>query len=253
MQSPSNIIRNPTFSSELKSINGNNDDNQAPPPSYTSIIYKLENPSYQHDNNFFPLPPSYTDVNSPTIFYINNYPGPPLEDGIVQMNSSDPIALNQSRTTGYFLSKRMQTYFNINAVLMILFGIVTIGLQIGLIVTHSIVFYYYGFWAGAVIICLGICTIIFNTRSQQCNIVKYFHSYAWETVFIAVVLGFGIIIIAVDTCDDNLSTTDDNSGRCKHSYKQLNGLLIGFIAVTFLQTFINTLILTVMKRRVMRI
>ncbi|CAF1448942.1 unnamed protein product [Rotaria sordida] len=253
MQSPSNIRRNSTNNNELKITNENTDDIQIPPPSYTSVIYKLENPSFQNDNNFLPLPPSYTDVNNPHVFYINNYPGPPLEDGIVQISSSNPILIHQPMIISRPLSKRMRIYFNVNTLLMILFGIVIIGLQIGLIVTHSIVFYYYGFWAGGGIICVGACTIIFSNRSHQFNLVKYFHSYVWQTVFFAVVLGFGIIVVSVDKCDDNLSASDINNGACKHSYSLLNGLLLGFVSLTFLQSLINTLILGTIKNRRMNI
>jgi hypothetical protein len=245
MQQTSNIRRD-SVSSESKNVNENTDDNQPPPPSYPSAIYKLEN----YDAR--PPPPSYSDANNPSVTYINNYPGPPLTDGTVQIVTSNPHSVIRQIPTGSYLSKKMRIYLTCNGILTIFFGLVIIGLQIGLLASHSIVYYYYGFWAGAIIISIGISTIIFKNRYQTYNYEKYFRSFIVQAIFIAVVFSFGIIIISTDTCDDKTFENDgdgDNDDTCKSSYKILNGFLLTIIALAFLQSLINTLIIGILKRR----
>jgi len=240
---PSSNIRRDSTNSELKNNNENHDDIQAPPPTYRSFIDKLENygglPSH---------PPSYTDINNPAVIYINNYPGPPATDGVVQIITSNYNSTRQENPIGNFLSKKMRIYLAINGALTIFFGLTTIGLQIGLLVLHSILYYYYGFWAGALIISVGINTIMFNTRYHIYDLDKYFRSFIWQTVFITVVFGFGIIIISTDTCDDSTTLDTGNDNTCKHSYKILNGFLVTVIVLTFLQSIINTLFIGCLKR-----
>jgi hypothetical protein len=239
---PSSNIRRDSVNSEPKNTNENLDDLQAPPPTYRSIIDKLEN----HDNHPS-LPPSYTEITDPSVVYINNYPGPPLTDGIVQITTSNQNPLNQAIPTEFFLPKKIRIYLFINGAITIFFGIVAIGLQIGLLISDSIVYYYYGFWAGALIISIGISTIMLTNRYLIYDSAKYFRSFICQTIFTTVVFGFGIIIILTDTCnsDDN----DETDDACKHSYKILNGFLLTVIALTFLQSIINTLVIGYRKRR----
>ncbi|UJR26287.1 hypothetical protein I4U23_007625 [Adineta vaga] len=242
IQSTSNVRRNST-ASETKDVNENLDDIQAPPPSYPSAIFKLEN----YDNQ--PPPPSYTDVNNPSVIYINNYPGPPLADGVVQIVTSNQTSDNRQVTINNLLSKRMRIYLFINGIITVLLGLIAIGVQIGLVASHSIVYYYYGFWAGVLIISIGIGTILFNNRYRTYDTAKYFRSFIWQTIFIAVVFGFGVIIIATDSCDGEQSEHDGNDDACKPSYKILNGLLITVVALAFVQSIINTIIIAILKRR----
>jgi hypothetical protein len=239
MQPISSIRRNST-NSESKNIN----ENQSSPPTYRSVIEKFEN-----YDQFSSLPPNYTDINDPAVFYINNYPGPPLSDGIVQITTTNTHSINPDIPRAGFLSKKMRIYLVINGAITIVFGLIIIGLQIGLLASHSIVYYYYGFWAGVLIISIGLSIIMFSKRYRTYDLAKYFRSFICQTVFVAVVFGFGIIIILTDTCDDQISDDDENDDACKHSYKILNGFLITVIALTFLQSILNTLIIGYLKRR----
>ena len=239
MQPISNVRRNSTNSDE-KTVN----ENQHSPPTYRSVIEKLEN-----YNQYPVLPPDYSDINNPAVVYINNYPGPPLSDGVVQINTANIQSINPGLLRNGFISKKMRIYLIINGVITIFFGLVTIGLQIGLLASHSVVYYYYGFWAGALIISIGLSTIMFSNRSRTYDLTKYFRSFLCQTIFVAVVFGFGIIIILTDTCDVEASENDDTDDACKHSYKILNGFLIATIALTFAQSILNTLIIGYLKRR----
>jgi hypothetical protein len=245
MQPATNIRR------ESKTSNENTDDTEVSPPSYPSVIYKLKNYSSENYDDFPPPPPppDYSDANNPSVVYINNYPGPPLTDGIVQIVTSNNIPINDEVAMRNSLSKRTRIYLIINGIITIVFGFTIIGIQIGLLASHSIVYYYYGFWAGCIIISIGISTILFTNRYRTYDLTKYFRSFLLQTVFVAVVFGFGIIIILTDTCVDNDSDFDGNDDSCKNSYKILNGFLIAMIALTFLQSIINTIIMAILKRR----
>jgi hypothetical protein len=243
MQSSSNLPVD-SANNEVKNTNENHDDPQAPPPTYRSIIDKLEN-----YNDLTSLPPTYTDITNPSVVYVNNYPGPPLTDGVVQIITSNHNSVNQDIPIGNILSKKMRTYLAISGIITIVFGLIAIGLQIGLLASHSIVYYYYGFWAGTLIISIGISTIMLNNRYRTYDLSKYFRSFICQAVFLAVVFGFGIIIILTDTCDEDTSDDDGNDDACKHSYKILNGFLLTVIGFTFVQSIINTLIIGYLKRR----
>lgn len=243
MQPISNLQVDST-NNELKNTNENHDDLQASPPTYRSIIDKLEN-----CNDCTSLPPNYTDITNPSVVYINNYPGPPLTDGVVQIRTSNHNSVNQEIPIENMLSKKMRTYLAINGVITIVFGLIAIGLQIGLLASHSIVYYYYGFWAGTLIISVGISTIMLKNRYRIYDLTKYIRSFICQAVFLAVVFGFGIIIISTDTCDETTSNNDANDDTCRHSYKILNGFLLTVIGFTFLQSILNTLIIAYLKRR----
>jgi hypothetical protein len=243
MQPATNIRR------ESKTSNENTDDTEVSPPSYPSVIYKLKNYSSQNYGDFPPPPPDYSDANNPSVVYINNYPGPPLTDGVVQISTSNNIPMNHEIAMRNSLSKRIRIYLTINGVITILFGFTIIGIQSGLLASHSIAYYYYGFWAGAIIVSIGISTILFTNRYRSYDLRKYLRSFVFQTVFVAVVFGFGIIIILTDTCVDDTSEFDGNDDACKNSYKILNGFLIAIIVLTFLQSIINTFIIGFIKRR----
>lgn len=247
MQSPSNVQRSST-ANERKNTNDSTDDSLPPPPSYPSVIYKSENFPVQNYGDQ-PPPPSYADLNHPSVIYINNYPGPPLTDGVVQIVTSNQTPSSQYAAVDNMLSKRMRIYLWVNGIFTIICGIVAIGIQIGLVASHSIVYYYYGFWAGILIISVGIGTLLFNNRYRRHDTTKYFRSFIWQTAFIAVVFGFGIIIILTDSCDGDQAANDGNDDACRRSYKVLNGLLIGIISIAFVQSIINTIIIAVLKRR----
>ena len=188
MQAISTIPSDST-NSELKMTNENHDDSPTPPPPYRNVMDKLKN-----DNYFSTLPPSYTDINSPAVVYINNYPGPPLSDGVVQITTARTQSSAPNLPQENILSRKMRMCLVINGIITICLGVIAVGLQIGLLASHSIVYYYYGFWAGALIISIGISTIMFNNRYRGYNISKYFRSFICQSIVVAVVLGFGFIM-----------------------------------------------------------
>ncbi|CAF1602070.1 unnamed protein product [Rotaria magnacalcarata] len=248
MQSLSNITQDST-TSEQKSINENIDDFQGPPPSYTSVIYKPENSTDENGESLSTQSPGYANIQNPSVFYINNYPGPPLDDGVVQVTTSNPVAAHQTVPIDLILSKRMRIYSNISAVLMICFGVITVGLQIGLISVYSMTYYYYGLWAGAIVLCIGVCGLLLNRRSRHIDVAKYFRSYIYPPIFLVIVFVMGLFIILTDLCDDKISNTD---GAYPHSYEVLNGLLLAVIGLAFILSIINIIVLAVIKRRYSR-
>lgn len=244
MQDTSSIGRD-SINEELKTTDENVDGSPTPPPAYRSVMEKWKN----SNNNSSSLPPSYAHIDDPNVVYINNYPGPPLSDGVVQINTahinpstSDPARVN-------IISKKLQTYLKINGAITIILGCIAIGLQIGLLASHAIVYYYYGFWAGALIISIGISTLLFNNRYQYWHLSKYFRSFLCQSILVAIVFGFGLIIILTDTCDEQPSENDGGDDACKHSYRILNSLLVTVIALTLAQTMTNTVIIGCTRRR----
>ena len=237
--------RRDSINSELKPTDENIDASPTPPPAYRSVIEKWKN----SNNNSSSLPPSYAHIDDPSVIYINNYPGPPLSDGVVQINTANVHPSTSNTTRSNIISRKMQTYLKINGAITILLGCIAIGLQIGLLASHAIVYYYYGFWAGALIISIGISTVLFNNRYQNCDLSKYFRSFLCQCLLIAIVFGFGLIIILTDTCDKQPSENDGSDDACKKSYKILNSFLVTVIALTLAQTIANTLIIGCIRRR----
>lgn len=240
MQGISNVRRD-SINSESKTTN---DASPTPPPPYRTVMDKWKNSTESPS-----FPPSYTDIDNPSVMYVNNYPGPPLSDGVVQINTASIHPMGSGASRGYVLSKKMRTYLLINGVITIFFGCTAIGLQIGLIASHSIVYYYYGFWAGALIISIGVSTILFNHRYQNYDLTKYFRSFLCQCVLVAVVFGFGLIIILTDTCDEQPSENDGSDDACKKSYRFLNSFLVTVIALTLAQTIVNTFVIGCTKKR----
>ena len=228
---------------EVKIVNENFEENQTipPPPTYENFIEK-----YRSQTS---LPPNYTDINGSSVVYINNYPGPPVADGVVQMTTSNNDFINQEISQTSSLSKSVRTYLIVTGILIIIFGLPAIGIQIGLIASHAIVYYYYGFWAGVLIITVGVSTILLVRHHRTYNLSKYFRTTLYQTIFVAVVFGFGLIIMLTDTCDGQLSEEDGSDDACKRSYKILNGILIAVISLTLLQTIVNTFVFGYLKRR----
>lgn len=242
------VLRRDSNSSEVKSGNENTVDSQVPPPSYTSFIYKLENFTNQSNDNLSVQPPRYSELHNPSVIYINNYPGPPLDDGVVQIVSPNSVANQQDNAGGYMLTKRMKRYFNLNSLLMICFGLLTIGLQTGLVIRHALVYYYYGYWAGGVVICIGLSDALFYRQPRQMDIGKYFRSFLWQPIFLALVFSFGLIILLVEKCSDDSSKLNI-SIECSNSTKIINILLIISVALALLQSITTLTILGVLKRR----
>ena len=230
------------------SVNSSNNIS-APPPSYISSVYKLENSSSHNFDGFLSLPPSYSSISNPSITYGNNYPGPPSEDGTVQTVVSHFATINHTVVTRHSLTKQMRIYIYINDVIIILFGLGIIGLQIGLVASNSFGYHYYGFWAGAILVFVGIIMIMYNSRSHQHDLKKYFHYLIWQSIFISIVLGFGILIITVGRCNDEKPGYDANENECKHSYKVLDELLLSFVILSILQSIMNILVVNTFKRR----
>jgi hypothetical protein len=215
--------------------NRNSDIIQLPPPPPYTAVFKLD----ENESDGVP-PPSYADVDTQSVTYINNYPGPPLADGRVQVSTS----INPN----IILSKNIRIYLIINGIITILFGIIVVGIQIGILASNSIIYYYYGFWGGAIIISIGISIVLLYKNHRNANYTKLFHSFFCEMVLIGIVFGIGIIILLTDKCDDN-ATDNGNNNSCKHTYKILNGFLFGIFSLAFLQSIINVVVFGILKRQ----
>ena len=247
MQPSSSASHNST-SHELKPTRSDQADSPSLPPPYPSVIYKISDYSPAHYNDAS-APPSYADVNSPSVVYINNYPGPPLTDGAtVQIQTNGHRFTEQLTTIDARPSRRLQRFVIINGVLTIIFGLVIAGLQIALIASHSIVYYYFGFWAGALIVSIGISTLMFYSRHQTYDLQRYFRSFLWQTIFVAIVFVIGIIIILTDTCDDKASNRSSDTDACHRSHKILNGFQLAVLGLVLLQSFVNVAIIGILKR-----
>lgn len=216
--------------------NENNDTAELPPPPpYTTVIYKTDD--YDFDGN---PPPNYADVGQ-SVVYINNYPGPPLTDGQVQ-TSLDNVSTNHES----IISKKVCIYLLVNGCITILLGLAAVGLEIGIVVSNSIIYYYFGFWGGALVIGIGISTVLYHR--YRINHIKMFQSFFWQMIVIAVIFGIGIVIILTDKCDD-ISTDSTGDRQCRESYKILNGFLLGTFAMALLQSIVNVIVFGIMKKR----
>ena len=237
------------MTSEVKPANDMQDDTQPPPPTYQSVIYKIGDYSSSTSYDARPAPPSYSDLNPTSVVHINNYPGPPLTDGTVQIITGPQVSTDQQRSAESFLTKKLRLFSIINGIITIALGLVTIGLQVGLIVSHSMLYYYFGFWAGALILSIGISTLMFNSGHHAYNLRRYFRSFIWQAIFIGIVFCLGIIIFVTDKCDKKSSNSDSDEEKCNSSYKILNGFLLGIIGVSLLQSIVNILIIAMVRRR----
>lgn len=215
----------------------NSDLSQIPPPPYTSVVYKLNESDQQGI-----FPPAYSDIDGQSITYVNNYPGPPLSDGHVRTNDAISIYHAQTRR-----SKNIRLYLIINGILTLLIGIAIVGIEIGILVTDSIIYYYYGFWGGAIIIMLGIGDILLGRKRHSNDYNKIFRSFFWQMILVAIILGAGITIIVTDRCNDNGTINHGEYMPCKQSHKILDGCLLGLFAFTFLLSVINTILFGFLK------
>jgi hypothetical protein len=223
---------------EIISNRGNSENSEniqlPPPPPYATLIYKID--------ETIP-PPAYSDVDTQSLTYINNYPGPPLTDGQVQGSQTPPMDIPETRR-----EKAVRVYLIINGIITILFGAAVIGIQIGILVTNSIIYYYYGFWGGAIIISFGIGSILFRKSRHSIDYHKLFHSFFWQMVLVGVVLAIGIVIVLTDKCDDNATEDNDMPQPCKQSRKIFNGFLLAIFSSTFALSIINAIIFGCLKR-----
>ena len=217
--------------------NENADLPQVPPPPYMTVIYKLN----ENDRHGI-FPPAYSDIDGQSITYVNNYPGPPLTDGRVQTN--DEISINYVQTRR---SKSIRVYLIINGLLTILIGMAIAGIEIGILVSDSISYYYYGFWGGAIIISIGIGDILLSKKRHSTDYNKIFRSFFWQMILVGFVLAAGITIILTDRCNDDGTEHHGEYSPCKQSYKILDGFLLGLFALTFVLSVINTILFGFLK------
>ena len=207
------------------------DSPQIPPPPYTTVVYKLN----EHTGHGI-FPPAYSDIDAQSITYVNNYPGPPLTDGHVQTNGE--ISINYVHTRR---SKTIRLYLIINGIVMILIGMAIVGIEIGILVTDSIMYYYYGFWGGAIIISLGVGDVLLSKQRHFSDQRKVFRSFFWQMILTAVVLGVGVAIVLTDRCNDSGTESHGVYAPCKRSHRILDGCLLGMFALSFLLSIINTI------------
>lgn len=219
--------------------NENIDNTQLlPPPPYTAVIYKL------NENEFERNPPAYSDVDAQSITYINNYPGPPLTDGYVP-TSEILRTINQNS----LISKKLFIYLIIDGIITIILGIAAVSLQIAILASKSIIYYYYGFWGGAIVISLGISTLVLYRHRCNLDSTKLFHSFSCQLFLISVIFIIALIIILTDKCDDNGTENDGTNQVCQKSNKILNGFLFAMFVVAFFQAIINTIAFAIIKRQ----
>lgn len=213
--------------------NNNSDELTTAPPSYASLVYKADENEFDYNS-----PPSYSDVNNPSsIVYINNYPGPPSTDGIVQV-LTEPISAAEIR-----LAKSICIYLIIIGIITLLCGLATIGLQIGMLVRHLTQYYYYGFWGGIIIVSIGFNTLAFLRHRYTTTIYQIFRASIWQMLSVLIVFTIGMIILLTDKCH----TTESESSSC-HPLKIFNGFLFGIFAFQLVLSIIHLLIFSFLKR-----
>ena len=213
------------------------------PPPYTSIVYKI------NDNPFDQTaPPAYDDVTQLSVTYINNYPGPPLTDGHVQIPT-----LISSGNQHSILSKRFHRYLIITGLITILLGFAAVGIQIGIIVSKSILYFYYGFWGGAVILSIGLNTLFMYNHTRTWDYVRLFRSFVWQTIVVGIIFAIGVIIIVTDRCNDSGTEDQGASSTCQHSSRFFNGFLITVFALALAQSVLNSILSRALQYRHTRI
>lgn len=220
------------------------DNTQLQPPPYTTIIYKLSGNSF--DNN---PPPSYNDVDTHSVVYVNNYPGPPLTDGFVQTNEQQQVSTNQE----CIFSKTTLIYLKITGFITILLGIIAFDLQIVLVASKSILHYYYGFWGGAVLVAIGISTLALYKHRYIIDYNRLCHSFFCQMFINGIIFIISIVILTTDKCNDDgtesSSNNNNNNQTCENSNTILNGFLLAMFIIGFIQSIINTILFTSLKRK----
>lgn len=234
--------------SETKTTNEINDDSQLPPPTYNSVLQKLSAETL-NSSAAITEPPNYSDINFNSVVYINNYPGPPSGEATVQIITyPEPNVVEQS-VVSTVANKRIRRFLCCNGFVITILGVIAIILQIVLIVSHSPVYYYLGFWAGALIISLGISTCVLNNRHATENLRKLFRSFIWQGLFIAVVFIIGLIIILTDTCRKNRPTLTSASAHCYFSDEIVNAFILSIIGLVLLLMIIILIVIGIARRR----
>lgn len=234
--------------SETKTTNEINGDNQLPPPTYNSAIQKLSAESL-NSSATFPAPPNYSDIDFSSVVYINNYPGPPSAEGIVQIVTYPEANVIEQSTVSTVANRRIRRFLFFNGIATTILGIFAIVLQIVLVTTHSTLYYYMGFWAGALILSLGISTFVLNNRHATANLRKLFRSFLWQGLFIGVIFIIGLIIILTNQCRKRSSISTSTYGPCDNTDEYLNAFLLAIIGLSLLQTMIILLVIGIARRR----
>lgn len=219
-----------------------------PPPPYTTVLYKAaaeqeqqHQQQIQYETN---PPPSYADIQNNSMTYINNYPDPPLTDGVVQFSSVD----STTNIIGITTSKKFRRFLLISGLLTLSFGFAEIGVQLAIILNRSVIHYYYGFWCGAVLLTIAVNTIIVS-RNRQVIYSKLFHSSFWEVIVVSIMLIVGIIIVTTGRCDDDIPFTDSRPSRCQKSGVALDAFLIILVALPLIQSISNTVLFRILSQR----
>ncbi|CAF1259284.1 unnamed protein product [Rotaria sp. Silwood1] len=216
----------------------NNSSESPPPPPYNSLVYKKDDDEFDRIQSS-----TYFDNSNQPFVYFNNYPGPPLTDGHVQIDQ-----INQSINHDHIISKNIRIYLILNGIITIICGFISIAIQISIIASHLIIYYYYGFWGGLFLIFIGLSTIaLYNHHRTDYSKLSYL--FFWQSAFVGILLGVGIIIILTDKCNDKTTENDNDDHKCRNSYRVLNGFLLGTFAVIFLQSIIHGLIFLILKRK----
>ncbi|CAF1467213.1 unnamed protein product [Rotaria sordida] len=213
-------------------------ESPSPPPPYNWVVYKI------NENEFDRIQSStHFDVNNQSFIDFNNYSGPPLADGHIQVDENNLLTNHDN-----IIPKKIRIYLILNGIITIIFGLISIGIQISLIASNLILYYYYGFWGGLFLIIIGLNTSALYSYHRRIYYSKFFRSFLWQSIFVGILLALGIIIILTDTCNDNTIKNDDGNHLCKHSYKILNRFLLGTFALIFLQAIVNGIIFFILKR-----
>ncbi|CAF3325008.1 unnamed protein product [Rotaria sp. Silwood2] len=222
------------------SNNVNNETNESsqssPPPPYNSVVYKKD------ENEFNRIQSStHFDVNNQSFVDFDNYPGPPLTDGYIHVDQNN-LSINHNN----IISKKIHIYLIVNGIITIIFGFISIAIQISIIKLHLITYYYYGFWGGLFLVVIGLCTMAHHHGMDNS---KIFHSFLLQSVCVGILFAIGIIIILTDTCTDNTAENDNGNHLCSHSYKVLNGFLLSTFAIIFLQSIMNGIIFFILRKQ----
>ena len=207
------------------------------PPPYTSVLYKTSDAP----SDSIP-PPNYADIDNYRLTYINNYPEPPPTDGVVE-----PVRTNSITSGEIRLSKNVRLLLLISGILITIYGVTAVGLEIAIIVDELILYYYFGFWAGILILTVAVNMILLVSRHQSVNYSRIIRSSFWQMIIIGAILIVGVAIIASDRCSDGSPMFDQR--QCRKSNRTFDALLITCVALTFTQVVFNTILYKNLQRR----
>lgn len=213
------------------------------PPSYNVAIYKAE--------NSFESPPTYSTLNDNSIGFSNNYPGPPITDGTVQIIDRNQCSSSSTNQTNLhaIIRQRLNHFLIINTFIWILLGIVVIGLQILLVATQSVVYYYFGFWSGTLLITVGIANLLAKRSGRNLNFKNLLYWFILQMILVGSIFGIGVAILLTDGCDDNSLGNDSPTSPCSHSYMVVNIILCVIVGFGTLQSIVDVCVALVAYRR----